>query len=97
MSNVRKYHIVIGSKAYFESHLKDLEDVDYQSFLELVRIFDLYKQNKISFDDYRTNLLVLKNDNYHGIVESAHDRLGALIEDLTEEDAEIFIHNPPRI
>ena len=97
MSNVRKYHIVIGSKSFFESQLTDLEDVEYQSFLELVRIFDLSKQNKISFEDYRTNFLVLKNDNYHGIVESAHDRLGALIEDLTEDDAEIFIHNPPRV
>ena len=30
MSNVRKYHIVIGSKSFFESQLTDLEDVEYQ-------------------------------------------------------------------
>jgi hypothetical protein len=41
--------------------------------------------------------MILKNNNYHGIVESAHDRLGSLIEELTTDDATIYIHNPPRV
>lgn len=50
--------------------------------MELVKLSDIAKQNKIDFD-FRTPMLILKNDNYHGIVDVAHDRLGALIEELT--------------
>ncbi len=39
--------------------------------------------------------MILKNDNYHGIVEAAHDRLGAIIEEITKEESVIYIHNPP--
>jgi ATP-dependent Clp protease ATP-binding subunit ClpA len=39
----------------------------------------------------------VKNNNYHGIIEAAHDRLGPLIEELTTDTAEIYIHNPPRV
>jgi ATP-dependent Clp protease ATP-binding subunit ClpA len=41
--------------------------------------------------------LIIKNDDYQGIVDAAHDRLGSLIEDLTADNAEIYVHNPPRI
>lgn len=40
--------------------------------------------------------MIVANHHYHGIVATAHDRLGPLIEDLTEEDAVIYVHNPPR-
>lgn len=65
-------------------------------FLELVKLSDTAKQNRLIFDQY-ASILIVKNDNYHGIVEAAHDRLGPLIEDLTTDEAEIYIHNPPRV
>ena len=98
MTSKRTYHIIVGSKAFFDSHIPDLSDApSVHNFLELVRLFDAAKQQNVGFDKYKANLLVLKNDNYHGIVDSAHDRLGALVEDLTTNNAEVFIHNPPQI
>ena len=41
--------------------------------------------------------MIIKNNNYHGIVDAAHDRLGPLIEDLTTDSADIYVHNPPRV
>lgn len=94
---MRKYHIIIGSKAYFNSHLpNDIIGKEVKNFLELVRLADAAKERGVVFSDV-ANVLVIKNDNYHGIVASAHDRLGGLIEDLTNGDAEIFVHNPPRV
>ena len=98
MANKRTYHIIIGSKAFFDSQIPDLySDRSAHYFLELVRLFDATKQQNSGFDKCKAELLILKNDNYHGIVDTAHDRLGALIEDLTTNNAEIYIHNPPRI
>lgn len=97
MEDKRKYHIIIGSKAFFDAKLPLFsEDDDVDTFLELVKLSDTAKQNRLKFDQY-ANILIVKNDNYHGIVEAAHDRLGPLIEDLTTTDAEIYVHNPPRI
>lgn len=58
------------------------------TFLELVKLSDIIKQSSYTFDQY-ANTLIIKNNNYYGIVEAAHDRLGPLIEDLTTDDAEI--------
>lgn len=97
MEDKRKYHIIIGSKAYFDAHLPNFtEDDDVDTFLELVKLSDASKQNRQPFDQYAAKL-VLKNNNYHGIVDAAHDRLGPLIEDLTMDYAEIYVHNPPRV
>ena len=96
---MRTYRIVVGSKNFFETHIPQIDQygdqhIDY--FLDLVRRSDeLRKQGQSFFDEDRAELLVIKNDNYHGIVESAHDRLGSLIEELTTDDAEILVHNPP--
>lgn len=96
MRSKRKYHIIIGSKAFFDSKLpKFTENDDVGTFLELIKLSDATKQNRQLFD-YTVDKLILKNNNYQGIVESAHDRLGPLIEELTEANAEIFVHNPPR-
>lgn len=98
MINKRTYHIIVGSKAFFDSQIPDLSgSKSIYSFLELVRIFDAAKLQKVEVEQLKVKLLILKNDNYHGIVDTAHDRLGALVEDLTKNDAEIYIHNPPRI
>ncbi|MDO4611908.1 MAG: AAA family ATPase [Candidatus Saccharibacteria bacterium] len=97
MKDKRKYHIIIGSRAFFESKLPDSQESNAaNSFLELVRLSDAARQNGRTIDE-RANVLVVKNDNYHGIVNTAHDRLGPLIEDLTTASAEIYLHNPPRI
>lgn len=97
MKNKRKYHIIIGSKGFFDSKIPEYTAYDdVGTFLELVKLSDAAKQNHQLFDE-PVRILILKNNNYHGIVEAAHDRLGALIEELTEEDAEIYIHNPPRV
>lgn len=53
------------------------------------------KKTGQEFDEY-ADILLLKNHHYHGIVDTAHDRLGPLIEDLTDDAAEIYVHNPPR-
>ena len=50
--------------------------------------------SSLSFDNY-ADILLVTNDNYNGITEQAHDRIGVLIEELTTDEAEIFIHNPP--
>lgn len=97
MKNKRKYHIIIGSKAYFDVSLPDFSEEDkVDTFLELVKLSDAAKQRRYAFDQY-ADILIIKNNNYHGIVDAAHDRLGPLIEDLTTAGAEIYIHNPPRV
>lgn len=97
MENKRKYNIIIGSKSFFESELFEEDNIENaENFLELVQISDFTKKNKMQLD-FQTDLLIVKNHNYHGIVESAHDRLGDLIEELTTEDAIIYLHNPPRL
>lgn len=103
MKDQRKYKIVIGSKKFFDSNIKILEDkldklaVEYtiDNFLELVRSSDECRNRGQTGHLGEAKIMILKNDNYHGIVDSAHDRLGALIEDLTTADAQIVIHNPP--
>jgi len=97
MEDKRKYHIIIGSKAYFDTSLPMFtEDDVVDTFLELVKLSDTAKQNRLIFEQH-ADILIIKNNNYHGIVEAAHDRLGPLIEELTTDDAEIYIHNPPRV
>ncbi|MCD7799364.1 MAG: AAA family ATPase [Akkermansiaceae bacterium] len=96
MMDKRKYHIVVGSKAFFDDSIWDFSaDTQPEAFLELVRLSDVAKQSGKAFIE-KTDKLIVKNSDYHGIVVTAHDRLGSLIEDLTTDDAEIYIHNPPR-
>lgn len=95
---VRHYHIIIGSKRFFDHEVKRLscDSENVQSFIELVRYADERKQKGEAFCEYsKADALVLKNDNYHGLVETAHDRIGSLIEEVSTEDASIYIHNPP--
>lgn len=97
MKNKRKYHLIIGSKAFFDAKLPEFsEDDDVDTFLELVKLSDAAKQNHYTFDLFASKLII-KNNNYHGIVDAAHDRLGPLIEELTMDYAEIYVHNPPRV
>lgn len=100
MTEKRKYHVIIGSKSYFDTAIADVDMKNTAGFLELVRLWDNAKQikdlDKSIFEKIKIPSLIIKNDNYHGIVDAAHDRLGGLIEDLTTAGAEIYVHNPPQ-
>lgn len=99
---MRIYKIVIGSSSYFDKALDeaysiiDEKNVKIPSFLELIRIFDAQKQSG-NTDTVETPLLFIRNNDYNGIVNAAHDRLGPLIEDITHDRELILIHNPPRV
>lgn len=99
---MRIYKIVIGSSSYFDKALDeaysiiDEKNVKIPSFLELIRIFDAQKQSG-NIDTVETPLLFIRNNDYNGIVNAAHDRLGPLIEDITHDKELILIHNPPRV
>lgn len=99
---MRIYKIVIGSSSYFDKALDeaysiiDEKNVKIPSFLELIRIFDAQKQSD-NTDTVETPLLFIRNNDYNGIVNAAHDRLGPLIEDITHDKELILIHNPPRV
>ena len=91
---MRTFNVIIGSKAFFQEKIKDLSNAVY--FLDLIKISDAYLGKKEPFpDELKAELMILRNDNYLGITESANDRLGNLIYDLTAEDSTIWIHNPP--
>ena len=100
MDEKRRYHVIIGSKSFFDSAISKIDTNNASWFLELVRLWDDSKQvivvNQKPIEKPKASLLIIKNDNYHGIVDSAHDRLGGLIEDLTVPTAEIYVHNPPQ-
>lgn len=99
---MRNYKIVIGSSSFFDKALDEVysitekNNIKLLSFLELIRIFDAQKQSDIA-DTVKTLVLYIRNNDYNGIVNSAHDRLGSLIEDITYDDALILVHNPPRV
>ena len=100
MDEKRHYHIIIGSKAFFDAEIAKIDTTGASWFLELVRLWDDSKQvivvGQQPKEKPKASLLIIKNDNYHGIVDSAHDRLGGLIEDLTLPTAVIYVHNPPQ-
>lgn len=99
---MRIYKIVIGSSSYFDKALDEAYSIidekngKIPSFLELIRIFDAQKQSD-NTDTVKTPLLFIRNNDYNGIVNAVHDRLGPLIEDITHDKALILIHNPPRV
>ncbi len=91
---MRTINIIIGSKSFFEEQTKELNDAS--SFLDLIKLSDTYLGQKQVFPEkLKAKKMILQNDNYHGITEQANDRLGNLIYDLTTDDSEIWIHNPP--
>ena len=102
----RSYTIIIGSKEYFSKQVAtvlDEREISYaDNFVQMVQEHDDWRKrisiegiSRTEKEDFeRTNFLIIRNSDYHGIVETAHDRLGVLIEDLTTDDAEIYVHNP---
>ena len=71
---MRTINIVIGSKAFFHEQTRSISDAI--SFLDLVKLSDaLHGKNEIFPDNLKAELMILQNDNYHGIREQANDRL----------------------
>ena len=63
MEDKRKYHIIIGSKGYFDMNLPEFtEDDVVDDFLELVKISDTAKQNRLMFDQH-ADILIIKNNS----------------------------------
>ena len=92
---MKKFNVVIGSKEYFSNQIKEVDITNAKYFLDLVKLSDSYQNLKAQFpDNLKADLLIVKNDNYHGITEQANDRIGALIDDLTNSNATILVHNP---
>ena len=90
---MRNYYLVVGSRPFFDNYLSGISD-EKDSFLDLVRLDDAQqKQGRRLWSPSAS--LVVRNSDYHGIVAAAHDRLWELIKSFTEEDANIYIHNPP--
>ncbi|WP_166083327.1 AAA family ATPase [Erysipelothrix anatis] len=93
----RQYHIIIGSKSFFNKQLPKNDD-EYgitSTFSQIVRDSDESRNRGRAFENIADTLIV-SNDSYTAITEQANDRIGALIEELTEDDAEIYVHNPPK-
>lgn len=93
----RTYNIIYGSKRYLNDVLISHEDFDNenlpQTFMELVSESDRFRTigKEVEYD---IDTLIIRNEDYHGITNEAHYRLGAIIEDFTNSTADIFIHNP---
>ena len=95
MDNKRCYHVIIGSKDFFDENIPyALENSKLSDFIDLVKRND--RKSARGIENETVKDLIVRNDHYCGIVDGAHDRLGALIEEYTTEDANIYIHNPPR-
>ena len=109
MCNTRSYTIIVGSKEFFTNKLSKKCNVSLldskNDFLSMVRKHEEYNKSIVirglpntTIDKFeRSDIMVVRNDDYHGITDTAHDRLGALIEDLTTDTAQIFVHNPTKL
>ncbi len=92
---MRTFNVIIGSRNFFDDCVKDAaSNADF--FIDLVKLSDSLRNSRMPFnDDDKAEILIIKNDGYNGITEAANDRIGALIYELTLEDAVIWVHNPP--
>jgi len=88
---MRRYYIIKGSVPYFEQTVKSL-NLRGTTLIDAVTGLDLKNHYGGSFSPVGT--LLVPNNNYLSIVDSAHGRLGSLIEDVTTSDATIAVHNP---
>lgn len=97
MNSRRSYNIVTGSRSFFEEKLNSVKRTDVENdFLEIVKLSDNAQRFGLSSVD-PVSTLIIKNSHYHGLVDSAHDRIESLIEEFTTDNAEIYIHNPPKV
>lgn len=88
---MRTYFEIVGSVSFFDSTMKDL-DAHGEEFNKKVEEYDRANKNAPTYEMAKS--LIIRNNYYHCIVEQAHSRLGGLIEDLSTDDATIYVHNP---
>lgn len=75
MENKRFYHVIIGSKGFFDKKIPDaLENNKSSNFIDLVKRND--RKSAQGFKNDVVKDLIVKNEHYCGIVEGAHDCLG---------------------
>lgn len=92
---MRTFNVIIGSKIFFDDCVKEVTD-DAKFFIDLVKLSDSLRNSHQAFDEHdKAEILIIKNDSYNGITEQANDRIGALINELTLDNAVIWVHNPP--
>lgn len=89
---MRRYHVLNGSPSYFDDQLSAL-NIQGDEMSQKVLEFD--QQRILGTKFILSDCLIVRNNHYLNLVESALSRLGSLIEDLTSGDADIFVHNPP--
>lgn len=93
--NNREFIVIDGSKSFFNISVNKAEGNGIlPTFLELVKESDECFKKARPFSNH-SDKLIITNDNYNGISEQAHDRIGSIIEEITTDDAIIYVHNPP--
>jgi ATP-dependent Clp protease ATP-binding subunit ClpA len=90
--NERSFHIYFGSLKYFEEETKSVKAE--KSFIEIVIISDYLNREGKTEKKPKVDKLLIKNYDYHGLVNEAHYRLLDIIIESTSENARIYIHNP---
>lgn len=89
---MRRYSLFYGSVSFFDKALAVVQE-PYEEFLEKVTQSDAARLvGNQGFQ--KADHIVVRNNYFHAITEQAHGRLGPLLEDLTTEDAIIYVHNP---
>ncbi|WBF52863.1 AAA family ATPase [Macrococcoides canis] len=95
---MRNYVIIEGSQKFFEKTLETLgvKNDWNDTLFKVIENYDSYRKRAIIFDDYK-DTLIIKNISYHGITNEAHYGIAEIIENVTTDDAFIYIHNPTMI
>lgn len=65
---MRSYTIIIGSVSFFENSLQELS-AEGEEFNDVITLFDTARNAGKSIGE--VNSLIVRNNHYHGIVESA--------------------------
>lgn len=84
---MRSYIIIIGSVSFFEKNLQELSAKGAE-FNDVITLFDTARTTGKMLQ--KTSSLIVRNNHYHGIVESAHARLGGAPMDLSSRKLEGF-------
>ncbi|MGL4675588.1 MAG: hypothetical protein ACRCXK_12085, partial [Wohlfahrtiimonas sp.] len=89
--NNRKYKIVVGSRQFFEHELQknSVDDAVTLTFIELIKLRD----ENTGFE--KPTVLAVSNKDYYCLREQAIERLGAILDESTDDNAIIYVHNPP--
>lgn len=90
---MRTFNVIIGAKGYFRDKTRDIEGA--QLFADVVERHDNYRKMGQTFlEEEKAESLIIGNDGYLGLTESANDRVGTLILELTNDNSVVWLHNP---